>query len=347
MQMETKTLSNLVHEYKNAPREFQATSYWHSYENAIFDTIRSIDPRQLRSGKYPILGTFGFHDEIYTYHPNLPLWKKAVLKFFHRYVIRNRGILPYHLRASDIREMAYRHCELTALINNAKPIREIEVSDFGAPQDIFEVNGRKYTMPFLNYYLRYCFAHKHVRFKGNEIVVELGSGSGYQTEVLKKVYPGMTIICLDLPAQIFLCQEYLTESLGKENVVGTEMTLKWKDLQGLKKGHVHCLGNWQIPLLRNLKYDLFWNAASFGEMEPDVVENYLNYVKGNCRWIYLLQARHGKETSGKVQVKKPIVFADYGRLLAGYVLREEHDAWHAHKRLSDSGGYFEGIWMKE
>ena len=62
--METETLSNLIKEYRNAPKEFQATSYWDSYENEILDTIPSIDLTQLRSGKYPILGTFGFYDEI-------------------------------------------------------------------------------------------------------------------------------------------------------------------------------------------------------------------------------------------------------------------------------------------
>jgi hypothetical protein len=46
-----------------------------------------------------------------------------------------------------------------------------------------------------------------------------------------------------------------------------------------------------MPLLSDLELDVFWNPASFGEMEPDVVENYLGYLKGDCGWIYLLQAR--------------------------------------------------------
>ena len=81
-------------------------------------------------------------------------------------------------------------------------------------------------------------------------------------------------------------------------------------------------------------------------MEPDVVENYLGYLKGDCGWIYLLQARHGKETGGRTHVREPIEFADYGRLLSGYVLREEHDAWHAHQKFTESGGHFEAIWAK-
>ena len=243
--------------------------------------------------------------------------------------------------------MAYRHCELTALIDNAKPyFGDIEVSDFGAPQDIFEVSGRRYTMLFLDYYLRYCFAHKHIRSRGDEIIVELGPWSGYQIEVLKKLYPNLTILCLDLPAQVYLSQVYLSESLGRDKIVGTDVTLKWRDLQGLRKGCVHFLGNWQMPLLGGLKCDLFWNAASFGEMEPDVVENYLKYVKG---WLHVDISATGtsrKATGGKTHVQEPIDFDDYSKLLSGYSLREEHDAWRAARRLTDSGGYFEAIWMK-
>jgi putative sugar O-methyltransferase len=344
--MKTDNLNDLLQAYKNAPQEFHATSYWQSYEKDILDTVRSIDLSQLRSGKYRILGTFGFNDVMYTYPPKLPFWKKAILKFIHRQVIKDRRILPYQMTPSDIQGLAYHNCELMGSLSSAKPISAIEVSTFGGPQDIFEINGNKYTMPFLSYYLRYCFAQKYISFKGDEIVVELGSGSGYQIEVLKKLYPDITVLCFDLPIQVYLCERYLLQALGEKNIVGTDVTLNWKDLSGIQKGHVHCLGNWQIPLIKDLKFDVFWNAASFGEMEPKVVANYLSYVKGNARWIYLLQVRYGKQTTGKTHVKDPITFADYNTLLSGYILKEEQDAWRAHKRLSDSGGYFEGVWAR-
>lgn len=345
--MRRDRLRYLLHAYRNAPKEFHVTGYWDSYEKRILDTVYSIDLSQLRSGKYPILGTFGFNDVIYTYHPNTPLWKKAILKFIHHYVIKNRSILPYNLKTSDIQEMAYHHSELMANCTNSIPISAIEVSTFGSPQNIFEMNGSKYSMPFLSYYIRYCFSHKYISFKGDEIIVELGSGSGYQIEVLKKIYPNITVLCFDLPAQIYLCEKYLTQALGTENIVGTDVTLNWKDMADVKRGGIHFLGNWQVPLLQDFQFDVFWNAASFGEMEPGVVKNYLKYIKGNTRWIYLLQARHGKETTGKSHVKDPITLDDYKRLLSGYVLREERNAWQAHKRISQSGGYFEGVWTEE
>jgi putative sugar O-methyltransferase len=250
------------------------------------------------------------------------------------------------MSTGDIRDIAYHHCELVGRMSGSRPVSDLQVSTFGSPGDLFEVGGRTYTISFLGYYLRYCFANQHMRLRGDEIVVELGSGSGYQVEVLKKLYPNLTILCFDLPAQVYLCEAYLREALGKDAIVATDSTLGWTDLSNITPGRVHLLGNWQMPTLREFQFDLFWNAASFGEMEPDVVENYLSIVTGGAKWIYLLQARHGKETAGKNRVQKKIDFHDYQRLLSGYDLCEESPGWLAHKRLGDSCGYFEAIWKR-
>lgn len=344
--MATGRLKRLVEQYESAPEEFHATSYWDAYEKSILATIDSIDLSQLRSGKYPVLATFGFNDAVFLYHPNLSTWKKILLKFIHNFIIKDRSILPYGINTQDIQEMAYRHCELLSESSGSKSIEQIEASTFGNPSDIFEVNNNKYTMAFLNYYIRYCFMQKSISLKGDEVIVELGSGSGYQIEVLKKLYPELTIICFDLPAQLYLCEEYLANAIQQE-IVSSDDTRSWKDLSNIKKGGVHFFGNWQIPLLHDFKFDVFLNAASFGEMEPDVVENYLNYIKGNAKWIYLLQARNGKEVSGKNRVRSPMNFEYYKSVLSGYSLVKEETAWLAHGKLNQSGGYFQGIWEAE
>jgi putative sugar O-methyltransferase len=343
---DVQRLSNLLSAYRAAPEAFQATSYWEAYEKEILATIEALEPEKMRSGRYKILSTFGFNDTVYSWQGRQSAIGRATLRLFTALFSNIRDIAPYKVRVSDIRELAYHHCELMGELAGARPIDSIEVSTFGAPSDVFEISGRKYSMPFLNFYLRYCFAQRVISMAGDECIVELGSGSGYQVEVLKKLYPDMTILCFDLPAQIFLCETYLSEALGPDLLVGTETTRDWQDLSRLEKGKGHFFGNWQFPLLTDAPIDIFWNAASFGEMEPEVVENYLGYVKGNAKWIYLLQARHGKETTGKSHVRKATALDDYTRFLDGYTLCEERDAWHAHRKLKASGGYFEGVWKK-
>lgn len=338
-------LDKLYQAYDNAPEAFHASRYWRAYENQIIDQVKNADLNDLRSGKYPIFSTFGFNDLVYYYHPTMPFYVKAIRKLIRKLFIDNRASLPYSLRLGDIREMAYLNCVLQGELAFAVPISSIETSYFGKPQDLFIIEDRPYTMRFLNYYIRYCFGQKYMHLKGDETVVELGSGSGMQVEVLKKLYPNLTILCFDLPAQLFLCEKYLSNVLGIDNIVSSEENLDRTNLLNLEKGKVHLFGNWQFPLLKGLKFDIFWNAASFGEMEPGIVANYLSFINGSCSWIYLMQARHGKESSNQTGVVNPIKFEDYSAMLGDkYRIVEEADAYDANRRVSQTGGYFQALW---
>ena len=341
-------LDKLNAAYQNAPEIFQAGRYWRAYEEQIIEEVKQADLSELRSGKYPIFTTFGFNDLVYHYHPRMPFYVKFGRQLVRKLFIDNRASLPYSLRLSDIQEMAYKHSSIQGQLSNAYPISDVEVSDFGKPQDLFLIKGKKYTMKFLSFYVRYCFAQNHIKLRGDETIIELGSGSGFQVEILKKMYPKLTILCFDLPAQLYLCEKYLENVFGQESIVSSEKNLELTNLANLEKGKIHMFGNWQFPLLKNFKFDIFWNAASFGEMEPNIVANYLEYVKGNASWVYLMQARNGKESSQESGVVKPILFADYDHMLgSSYSLVEEDDAYDAHRRVSQTGGYFQAIWKAQ
>ena len=341
-------LDKLNTAYRNAPEIFQAGRYWKAYEEQITEQVKKADLSELRSGKYPIFSTFGFNDLVYHYHPKMPFYVKFIRQLVRKLFIDNRASLPYSLRLSDIREMAYKHSAMQGQIAGAPPISTLEASDFGKPEDLFLVNGKRYTMKFLSFYVRYCFAHKYMKLKGDETIVELGSGSGFQVELLRKIHPNITIICFDLPAQLYLCEQYLQNVFGSGAIGSSEKNIGLTDLSQLEKGKIHLFGNWQFPLLKDFKFDVFWNAASFGEMEPNIVANYLSYVKGNCNWIYLMQARNGKESSQDSGVVKPILFADYSQMLGNnYSLSAEDDAYDAHRRVSQTGGYFQAVWQHD
>lgn len=342
-----QNLDRLLDEYSKAPEIFQAGRYWKAYEDKIANEIKSADIDQLRSGKYPIFGTFGFCESVYNYGVGMPFHIKLLKKVIRKLFITNKATLPYSLRLSDIREMAYNYCLLQGQLAGTKSIAEIETSTFGNPSDLFEISGKKYTMQFLNFYIRFCFAQQYLNLKGDETIVELGSGSGFQVEILKKIYPGLTILCFDLPAPLFLCEQYLSKALGENMMVKSDRTINATNLNDVvEKGKVHIFGNWLFPLLKTFKTDVFWNGASFGEMEPEIVKNYLSYIKDNCESVFLLQARHGKESSKNSGVVKPIKFSDYNAMLDGFKLIKESDAFEANRRMSQSGGYFQAVWHK-
>lgn len=340
-----KHLELLLDKYKSAPAVYKAGRYWEAYERRILDELGKVDLGQMRSGRYPLFATFGFNESVYHYRHDMPFYEVLYRKFVRKYFIGNRPILPYNLRLTDIREMAYRHAEILGTLTNSKPLSELEVSLFGNPQDVFKIKGKQYTMRFLSFYVRYCFANKLLELKGDEVIVELGSGSGHQVEILKKAYPNITILCFDLPGQLFLCEQYLLKALPEGCVISSRDTINLKDLNGLQRGKVYMFGNWEFPLLRDFTFDVFWNAASFGEMEPDIVSNYLNCVQTKCRWIYLLQAAKGKESTETSGVRTPINFDFYeGILDSKYDLVGKEQGYEAHRKLSQSGGYLQAVW---
>lgn len=79
-------------------------------------------------------------------------------------------------------------------------------------------------------------------------------------------------------------------------------------------------------------------------MEPTIVKNYLSFVINSCKFIYLLQARYGKESTQTSGVETPITFDDYKNMLDNYQLVKESDAFEAHRKMSQSGGYFQAVW---
>jgi hypothetical protein len=159
-------LDRLIKAYKASPSEFHATSYWSAYEKPILRDVARLDLNELRSGKYNSFKTFGFNEVVFSYPPGIPVIKRSLLKLIHNHIIGKKNILPYGLGLSDIRDMAYRHCELYGELTNSGSIKSIEADTFGNPADLFTMNGKDYTMFFLNYYLRYCFQIIISEFRG-------------------------------------------------------------------------------------------------------------------------------------------------------------------------------------
>ena len=70
-------------------------------------------------------------------------------------------------------------------------------------------------------------------------------------------------------------------------------TRTMKKIDDIQKGKIHIFPNWMIEIAAGVEIDLFWNAASFQEMEPETVKSYLGYVQ-HAKNIYLMQAMYGQ-----------------------------------------------------
>lgn len=149
------------------------------------------------------------------------------------------------------------------------------------------MEGRFYTASWLNFYCRYAYVSKYLSLD-DQVIVELGAGSGKQAELLKKAHPGLTIVIFDLPTQLYVCNQYLSKVFeGTEQVSDYYTGREVSSLKNIERGKINILPHWKFHILRGEAFDLLWNAASLQEMAPETAELYLRDA-GECSYMYLM-----------------------------------------------------------
>ncbi len=124
-----------------------------------------------------------------------------------------------------------------------------------------------------------------------------------------------------------MAQHYLSGAVGADQVTTYAQTRDQAEIEIESLTPISVLCAWQIEKLRG-NVDLFVNFISFQEMEPPIVQNYLNHVSRlNTRWVLLRNMREGKQlrkAGGWAGVDTPILSDDYLAMLPGYELVERN-----------------------
>jgi putative sugar O-methyltransferase len=349
-------LDLMLEDSKHFPEIYQPTNYWSFYQNHIINHIRAEGLKTFRSSENEYLSTFGARD----LHPiKAPITSLIALsrseeeaKQYIEYLALaakypDVDLFPFDISLNDLNETAFRLTVAHGIICGAKPLSEITASLAGHPEYFFSVNGKSYTYAFLSAYWRYCFCCQYINFDDIDVIVELGMGTGKQAEVVKKLHPHITYYLIDLPPQAYLTGQFLKAIFG--DVVMDYNVYRNQPMISSKPGSINILCNWQMESLKIDQKTLFWNAASFGEMEPHIVDHYLNIASRWSNYIYLHQCMKGKEQGKKGEggVLKQTRFEDYHNFLQeSYHLVSRASAYGALKKLSDSGGYEDTLFKK-
>ena len=357
-------LKLMLDDIASAPAMFRPTNYWSVYERRFVPELMDRGLADFRRRRRTVLTSFGASD----YRPrgayfdvgqsrlfgnritqHVPGWKRflaSLNNLFNRDGWSPVALDVYECGMRELQETAFRLTQLYGRQTGARPIDSIELSTAGNPEDVFDIAGRPYTMRSLYYYLRYAYCCQFVDFENIELLVELGSGMGRQIEIIRKLHPRIRTVAFDIPPQLYVCEQFLT-SIFPESVIGYETTRNYRTLPSLPAGGIAICGTAQFPLLRDQHIDLFWNAVSFQEMEPDVVANYLGYVAPTATCVYLQQRMGGKEVSraaGEPGVLRQTTLDDYRRGLPNHtlvdmspcmrplgMLRDHHDSFWRHE----------------
>lgn len=323
-----------------SPAAFKPTNYWSVYERRFLPELVARGLRDFRRRHESVLSSFGATDfrprgayvdlsrsrvfgNRVTQH--LPGWKRLLSRLND--VLNRDGMSAvrldvYECGLRELQESAFRLTQLYGEHAGARALDSIELSSAGNPEDVFEIAGRAYTMRALYYYLRYAYCCQFVDFDEIDLMVELGSGMGRQIEIVRKLHPRIRVIAFDIPPQLYVCSQFLS-AVFPDAVIGYETTRTYRALPDLPAGAIAICGTWLFPLLRGRHVDLFWNAVSFQEMEPDIVANYLSYVAPTADAVYLQERMDGKELSrakGEPGVLRQTTLEDYRRGLPNHTL---------------------------
>ena len=181
----------------------------------------------------------------------------------------------------------------------------------------------------------------------------MGAGAGKNIEILAKLLPEATFLLVDIPPQLYVSNQYLTAVFG-ERVLPYRKAISLipennNNFYNLIKGKIIIIPSWLLTKWCSIKIDLFWNCASFMEMEPHVVKNYLEIVKKmEPEHIYIsaeLEGNYwGEWKPGRGGTKKPVLSKYYNEFLSDkYKLTAEYDTEYL-LRINDQKSYiFERI----
>jgi putative sugar O-methyltransferase len=197
-------------------------------------------------------------------------------------------------------------------------------SRIGQPPQFYRMTGSTeigWCKPYLNYLLCLSALSHHVD-RAPTSVIEIGGGYGVLGEILMQRDPSVRYVNLDIPPLLTVASYYLTTLFG--DAVRTFFDVPEEGPVAL--GASACLPNWRITDVTDT-FDLFVNSYSFQEMEPDVVEHYVDAVCAkNVTYVVSLNSINGKPTADTMTEGGVIEAVTSARIIEffeqrGYALR--------------------------
>lgn len=182
-------------------------------------------------------------------------------------------------------------------------------SKVGTPFQYYRFTNAEHgwTRPYLNYGLCMAALSMHVDAPPKRFL-EIGGGFGVLGEFLLSRDPEAVYVDVDIPPLLTVASWYLRELFGDRVSVYDERVASSGPIE--PEGSA-VLPNYRLPDLTG-EFDVFVNSFSFQEMEPDVVENYVDLVVARgVRWAVSLNSRLGKpvKTGDGIGVVDPVTSA--------------------------------------
>lgn len=315
-------LEEMMDDLKVASPLYQPTNYWAYYEKRFLPELRNAGLRNVRRRRDSVLSSFGATD--LTIKPKLAAKAGArgvgVFARMIDSVLNQNPLLELKLdQISDDGITRYFYAHTKAKFDGIRmDLRISPAATCGNPEDLVEIDSLPWSRAHLQYCSMFADAARYIRFPAEGVLCELGAGMGRNVQVMAKLFDRATLLHFDIPPQLYVANQYLQEVFGSRVLPYREAKrlLPAADDGRVPKeaqGKILLLPTWRMPDWASTKIDLFWNSASFQEMEPKVVTNYLQLVRGmRPEWIYINANPTGctwgedKEGGGRIPVTESV-----------------------------------------
>ncbi len=289
-------LEQMMEDLERCDEFYRPTSYWIHLQKSFLPELRGKGLGDFRRRKGSVLSSFGatdlLIDGILAIKPSfrgakrLTAFLNAFIDWFPLLELEIPAMNPLWLTSYFYRHVKSKY-EAIGL-----ELRRCPTSKFGNPEDLETIGNGVWSTIHLQYCSMFADAAKHIGFKPDGVFCELGAGLGRNVEIIGQVFENTTALVFDIPPQLYVANQYLQTIFGSRVISYREAISLIPPKDGsIPKGLVGkiiVLPTWRMPDWSNTKIDVFWNSASFQEMEPDVVSNYLSRVASMCpEWIFI------------------------------------------------------------
>lgn len=325
-----KLLEAMLIDSKNIDEIYKPTNYWQWFVDKIVCELKKDGIGTIRNKKSKLFNVFG-GSEVQVEYFRIQTSLFPLRLIFHRDFVKKYFSVLASIDKKRLQDLAYYQCFYLDQFYGVNKLKDISIdtdSFSGASDDIFIMNGKSYTVNFLQYYLQYVYMSRFINFDKIKTFVDLGCGMSKVSEIVHKLHPRVTILLFDIVPTVYFTELYM-QSVFPDSVIGYNETSLINDLE-LKEGKIYIFPNWKFPILKKFSsIDVFMNSGSFQEMEPEVVDNYLSFIKYKAKYVYLRAAMNGSEKAkgkGSFGSMCPVTFKDYKRNLSGYSIKDYSEA---------------------
>jgi len=141
------------------------------------------------------------------------------------------------------------------------------------------IEGRDYSVHYLNLLEQHDNIAKHINFKGAESIFEIGGGFGANIHLLLSNYKNIKkVLYLDIPPNLYVGTQYLKAFYGSSVYDYRDLRKRERiNFSNNDELEIFCIAPWQIENFGS-SVDIFFNSHSFVEMPENVVQNYASKI---------------------------------------------------------------------